>query len=204
MLTLALILAAALGGVRAAGARLSEMRPYADLFCMGTAFLLLETKSVVQFALLFGTTWIVNALVFGGVLLTVLLAIEVASRLPARRLWPLYLALLGALAVAWAVPQADLLALSFWPRLAAAVAVAFTPVFLANLIFAERFKDTAASATAFGANLLGAMVGGVLEYASLVTGYRALLVLVAALYAAAAVVAGSSVRRKLPVKLPST
>jgi hypothetical protein len=102
------------------------------------------------------------------------------------------------------VPQADLLALSFWPRLLAAVAVAFTPVFLANLIFAERFKDTAASATAFGANLLGAMVGGVLEYASLVTGYRMLLLLVAALYAAAAVVAGSSSRRYLPVKLPST
>ncbi len=35
---------------------------------MGAAFLLLETKSVVQFALLFGTTWFVNALVFGGIL----------------------------------------------------------------------------------------------------------------------------------------
>jgi hypothetical protein len=35
---------------------------------------------------------------------------------------------------------------------------------------------------AFGANLLGAMVGGTLEYASLVTGYRALLVVVAVLY----------------------
>ena len=204
ILTLALILAVALAGVRAAGVRLREMRPYADLFFMGTAFLLLETKSVVQFALLFGTTWIVNALVFVGVLVTVLLAIEVASRFPVRRLWLLYLALLAALAVAWVVPEADLLALSFWPRLLAAVAVAFTPVFLANLIFAERFKDTAASATAFGSNLLGAMVGGVLEYASLLTGYRALLVLVAGLYAAAAVVAGSSVRRKLPVKLPST
>ena len=45
---------------------------YTDLFCMGAAFLLLETKSVVQFALLFGTTWFVNALVFLGVLLSVL------------------------------------------------------------------------------------------------------------------------------------
>ena len=45
------------------------MRPYADLFFMGAAFLLLETKNVVQFALLFGTTWLVNALVFAGVLL---------------------------------------------------------------------------------------------------------------------------------------
>jgi hypothetical protein len=59
------------------------------------------------------------------------------------------------------------------------------PVFLANLVFAARFRAVAASNLAFGANLLGAMVGGVLEYASLLTGYRALLVLVALLYGAA-------------------
>jgi hypothetical protein len=35
---------------------------------------------------------------------------------------------------------------------------------------------------AFGANLLGAMIGGTLEYASLVTGYRALLIAAALLY----------------------
>ncbi|TMD08181.1 MAG: hypothetical protein E6J01_04285, partial [Chloroflexi bacterium] len=54
-----------------------------------------------------------------------------------------------------------------------------------NLIFAKRFRDVASSSLAFGANLLGAMVGGILEYVSLITGYRALLVLVAVLYAAA-------------------
>jgi hypothetical protein len=56
---------------------------------------------------------------------------------------------------------------------------------LANLVFAKRFRDVAASNLAFGANLLGAMVGGVLEYVSLITGYRVLLILVGALYAAA-------------------
>jgi hypothetical protein len=35
---------------------------------------------------------------------------------------------------------------------------------------------------AFGANLLGAMIGGTLEYASLVTGYRALLIVASLLY----------------------
>jgi hypothetical protein len=60
--------------------------------------------------------------------------------------------------------------------------IAFAPIFIANLIFAERFKGTASSTTAFGVNLLGAMVGGVLEFAALVVGYRALLVLVGVLY----------------------
>jgi hypothetical protein len=55
-------------------------------------------------------------------------------------------------------------------------------VFTANLVFTQRFKDTSDSTTAFGANLLGSMVGGVLEYLALITGYRSLLIVVAVLY----------------------
>ena len=61
------------------------------------------------------------------------------------------------------------------PRLIAATALAFFPIFVANLVFASRFRDTERSTAAFGANLLGAMFGGLLEYVSLVTGYRSLL-----------------------------
>jgi hypothetical protein len=74
------------------------------------------------------------------------------------------------------------LKLSFAPRFLLAVVIAFLPIFLANLVFAQRFKDVGSSNVAFGANLLGAMVGGMLEYLSLVTGYRALLIVVAVLY----------------------
>jgi hypothetical protein len=45
----------------------------------------LETSNVVRFALLFGTTWFVNALVFAGILVSVSLAIEVARRVRFRR-----------------------------------------------------------------------------------------------------------------------
>jgi len=58
-------------------------------------------------------------------------------------------------------------------------------VYLANLIFAQRFSDVETTAIAFAANLLGAMVGGVLEYLALITGYRFLLIVVGALYALA-------------------
>jgi spermidine synthase len=185
LLTLGLILAAALVGVRAAGAPFRQMRPYVDLFFMGCAFLLLETKNVVQFALLFGTTWFVNALVFGGILLAVLAAVEAARRLPAQRPALLYGGVFVSLAVAWAVPQHDLLTLAWELRLPAAIALAFAPVFCANLLFAERFRAVASSTVAFGANLLGAMVGGVLEYSALLVGYRALLLVTAGLYACA-------------------
>jgi hypothetical protein len=180
--TIALILAASLVGVRVASGRLRRMVTYADLFFMGAAFLLLETKSVVQFALLFGTTWFVNALTFTGILLSVLAAVEVSRRVTFRNPPRLYAALLVALLVAWAIPLERLLSLPVGLRFVAAVVVAFAPIFLANLVFAQRFKDVSSSAPAFGANLLGAMVGGLLEYGALLVGYRALLVVVAVLY----------------------
>ncbi len=185
LLTLALILGSALLLVRLSAGTLRPMGRYLDLFCMGAAFLLLETKNVVQFALLFGTTWFVNSLVFVGILLAVYLAIEVARRVDLGPSWRLYLALLVALAVAWLVQPELLLTLAVVPRFVAAIVIAFAPVFLANLVFARRFRDVSASNLAFAANLLGAMVGGVLEYASLLTGYRALLILIALLYAGA-------------------
>jgi Spermine/spermidine synthase domain len=188
--TLLLILLGSALVVRVTAGPFRQMRAYLDLFFMGAAFLLLETTNVVHFALLFGTTWFVNALVFAGILVSVYLAIEVTRRFrfrPSR----LYVALLATLVLAWAVPPDLLLGLDFIPRFGAAVALGFGPVFLANLIFADRFRDVGSSTIAFGTNLLGAIVGGVLEYGALVVGYRALLIVVAALYGMA-LVAGRS------------
>jgi Spermine/spermidine synthase domain len=182
LVSLGLILAASLLLVRLAAGRLRQMASYLDLWFMGAAFLLLETKNVVQFALLFGTTWFVNATVFAGILLSVLAAVEVARHVRLPSPWVLYGALLLTLAVAWTVPQASLLSLSPPVRFVAASAIAFTPIFLANLVFAQRFKQVGSSTVAFAANLLGAMVGGVLEYLALLGGYRSLLLLVGVLY----------------------
>jgi hypothetical protein len=182
LVTLALILLASLLLVRLASGPLRRMSGFADLFFMGAAFMLLETKNVVQFALLFGTTWFVNALVFTGVLLAVLAAVEVSRHVVIQRPARLYLALLAALVVAWAVPPGALLSLSLVPRFFAAVVIAFLPIFLANMVFTQRFRNVGDSTAGFGANLLGAMFGGVLEYASLVIGYRSLLIVVAGFY----------------------
>jgi SAM-dependent methyltransferase len=181
--TLGLILLVSLLAVRLAAGPFGQMGEYLDLFFMGAAFLLLETKNVVQFALLFGATWFVNALVFFGILLAVFAAVEVARRcrLPSRNV--LYVTLFATIALAWAIEPEKLLALSFPFRLTSAIAVAFGPVFLANLIFAQRFKDVSSSTIAFATNLLGAMAGGITEYASLMIGYRNLLLVVAAFYA---------------------
>ena len=68
------------------------------------------------------------------------------------------------------------------PRLVAATLIAFLPIYLANVAFAKRFADSADSQSAFAINLLGAIVGGCLEYAALVIGYNNLLIVTGLLY----------------------
>ena len=101
----------------------------------------------------------------------------------------MYALLLGSLLLAWAVPPSFLLGLDLWLRVIVAVAIAVLPIFTANVIFAKRFADTADAPLAFGTNLLGAILGGCLEYLSLEFGYRALLVIAAAVYVLAFVIA---------------
>lgn len=185
VLMLVFILVASVGSLSAMGGSLRSVQSHADFFFMGAAFLLLESKSIVCFALLFGTTWFVNALVFTGVLLSVYLSLETAIRIPLQNRSLLYAGLYLALFLAWLIPDSALLSFSAPVRFLAAVVLAFSPIFFGNLIFAERFQHTPDPAQSFGANLVGAMVGGLTEYASLVTGYHALLILAGVFYALA-------------------
>ena len=184
---LAIALIVALFGVgfaaRVGGTQLRRFSPH--FFVLGMAFLLLETRSLVSFSLLFGSTWLVNALAFFAILASVLLAILVNARLQLRRPAILYGLLFVALAVAFLIPPESLLIDPPALRYALAAALAFAPVFIANLVFTYSFRDTRTADMAFASNLLGAMAGGTLEYLALLTGYKALLVVVAILYALA-------------------
>jgi hypothetical protein len=155
------------------------------MFFLGAAFMLLETRSLVTFSLLFGSTWLVNSLVFFAILCSVMLAIFLSSRFNIRPSVPLYMALFAALLLAYFIPQTAFLSIDSLPlRYAAASIVAFLPVFIANLVFAGSFKGTGPRAdVAFASNLIGIMVGGALEYASLLLGYQNLLLIVIGFYA---------------------
>jgi SAM-dependent methyltransferase len=167
-----------------------------QMFFLGAAFMLLETRSLVTFALLFGSTWLVNSLVFFAILCSVMLAVFLSARFPLKPSVPLYGLLVAALVVAYVVPQDAFLSIDALPlRYALASIVAFLPVFLANLVFAGSFKGTGPTAdVAFASNLIGIMLGGMLEYASLLIGYRHLLLIVIGFYVLSALL----LRRREP------
>jgi hypothetical protein len=155
---------------------------------MGAGFLLLETQVVSRLALYFGTTWQVNGIVIAAILAALLLANFVIERQRQQRAWPRSWTLIGILAgIACAyfvpfnrIPGSAALVGSF------ATLVFAIPVFFAGLLFASEFRSTQSPAAALGANMLGAVVGGLLENLSLIVGMKALLVVAALLYSLAA------------------
>ena len=155
------------------------------MFFLGVAFALLEVKAIIQFALLFGSTWMVNSLVFFAILSGVLLAVLVNARFKVRRIWVFYALLFGMLAINLVVQPNSLLFENVALRYVAASFLAFAPVFLANIIFSNSFRDSEAADIAFASNLLGIMAGSMLEYFSMLFGYHVLLVPVIVFYALA-------------------
>ena len=151
-------------------------------FFLGAGFMLLETKSIVQFALLWGSTWSSASLAIASVLVMALVSALVVGRLDAVPRAPIVAALIGLLALNYFIPVGRI---SFASRAVESVfygALVFSPVLCAGLLFSSSYKQSSSTAGDFGANLFGAMIGGVCEYFSLLAGYQFLLILVAGCY----------------------
>ena len=158
-----------------------------QFFLLGAGFMLLETRSITQFALLWGSTWVVASLAIASVLTMALAANYVVSRREITRPWIVGGVLVALLVVNYLVPVGRM---AFDSRTAESLFYAvlmFSPILCAGLLFGSALKRSTSVARDYGTNLLGAMVGGVGEYLSLVTGFRALLILIALCYLAALV-----------------
>ena len=185
ILGLAMVAVYALVGTVTLAPRKTLRRFDWHMFFLGMAFMLLEVKSLTTFSLLFGTTWLVNSLVFFAILSSVLLAIVVNRRFKFKRISLFYLLLFGVLLLNILLPPDALLLSNPILRYVLASVLAFTPVFLANIIFTNSFRDSETADIAFASNLLGIMVGGGMEYFSMLYGYRLLLIPVIIFYACA-------------------
>jgi hypothetical protein len=153
-----------------------------SLFLMGAAFLLLETRGVTSLSLLFGSTWVVNAAVFAGVLIMALAANLFVERAKPASPRPAFLLLIVALVVLWAVDVSALNRLPLLSRGLAGGLLNALPVGCAGLIVSTLLARSANLAASLASNLLGSVLGGCLEYLSMYTGLRALVLLALALY----------------------
>lgn len=182
LLVVLLLVAASWLLARVCGLRIHRFTPYhAHLFFLGAAFLLMEVVAINRLALLFGTTWIVSAVTIALVLLLIVAANLTVLKLGEISYVLAYAALGLSLLAAWAVPPSIALGAG-WSASFAYGLLVLSPIFFAGLIFARSFRRARQAGAAIGANILGAAVGGWLEYGTLLTGIRAMLLLALALY----------------------
>ncbi|HEU5408486.1 MAG TPA: hypothetical protein VFU48_12010 [Nitrospira sp.] len=156
-----------------------------QFFLLGAGFLLMETQMVSRLALYFGTTWLVNCVALTGILAVLLLANAYVSRKRPQNLNVFYAILCVALLSNYLIPFAQIPGSGTWIGILVCIAYCI-PFLLAGVIFTESFRRVDGSSDAFGANMLGAVAGGLAQNISFIFGMKALLLLAALVYSAAA------------------
>jgi hypothetical protein len=169
VLVLAFVSARRVFGARAVGADFDPL-----LFLMGAGFLLIETRGVTTLSLLFGSTWMVNAAVFAGILLVALIANLYVERFGSPPLAPCFVLLLASVAMLWALDNAALNRFELPLRGVMGGVVNALPVGFAGIIVSTLLARSANPTASLASNLLGSVVGGCLEYLSMLAGLRAL------------------------------
>jgi spermidine synthase len=151
-------------------------------FFLGAGFMLLETKGITELALAFGSTWIVNSVVITALLIMGFLANLAVMRWGNPRPVLTYVALFLALLAGLAMTFADLSGWSITASQLVLTGVLTLPFLFSGVVFSTELARSSSVAAALSANLLGAMLGGLLEYNSMYFGFRSLYVFALALY----------------------
>ena len=185
LLAIALVALVSLTFVRGAAGK--EWRGVSvHFFALGAGFLLVETRGLAVLALLVGSTWIVTSAVFAGVLVMALAATLLVRELKRRGRVPdarwAFAALFVLLASSYLVPLATFASLPFAPRAVVGALFVAAPLFASGIVYAQSIERDGNADRASAANLLGALAGGLTEYLSMVTGFRALVLLAVVFY----------------------
>lgn len=156
---------------------------HGQLFLLGAGFMLIETKGITELGLIFGATWFVNSVVIAGILTMIFLANLWLLRQPKKpSLTGPYLGLFAVLVLLYLVPVREL-SVGLGPvATAGAVACILLPMLFAAVIFGVSFSYAEKPAAALASNMLGAMIGGALEFSSMMLGLRSLYLTALALY----------------------
>jgi hypothetical protein len=154
-------------------------------FFLGAGFLLLETQNITKASIVLGNTWGVNAVIISGMLLMILLANFIIWKFPGTHAGLGYAGLISSCVALYFVDLVNLGSLLFFEK---AVAVAFLtslPIVFSGMVFVKSFSRVNERHSALGANLVGSMLGGVLQSVAFISGARSLVLLVTFFYCAA-------------------
>lgn len=151
-------------------------------FFLGAAFMLLEVQNISKAAVALGSTWLVNAVIVSGIMFMVLLANLVTAKYKNLPLSASYIMLWGTCFLLYYI---DLARFAFLPQIPKTILIGClttVPMLFSGIIFIRSFVNVGRKDEALGANLLGALIGALLQSVTFLTGIKALLLIVMALY----------------------
>lgn len=157
-------------------------RSHWHFFFLGAAFMLLEVQNISKSSVVLGNTWWVNAVIISGVLVMILFANVIASKFPNLPPLPVYLLLCATCLFLYFL---DIARFGFLPYATKATIVGgltCLPMLFSGIVFIRSFASVNRKDEALGANLIGALVGALLQSVTFVTGIKALLLIVTGLY----------------------
>lgn len=128
-----------------------------------------------------------NLPLMAAILLMILLSNLVASSLPSMGYLVLYLGLCASVLFNFRFSFDSLNQLEWQRKALVSGLVIALPLFFAALIFAKAFSAVESPSNGLASNLLGGLVGGLLEYLDMWTGLRALNLIALTLYVLSAV-----------------
>jgi spermidine synthase len=170
MIALILVLSLVLvGNFIAATPRLDHL----SFFFLGVGFMLVETKGITEMGLTFGNTWQVVGVVFVGILTMAFLGNCLVQWLDIKRSAIAYPFLFAALAAGWLSVRSGGFTSTPIGRLET-VALLSLPLLFSGVVFSTLLSARAYISGIMAINLLGAIVGGLLEYNSMYFGFQAL------------------------------
>ena len=126
----------------------------------------------------------VNSIVIAGLLVLIVAANLIVEWKPRVSIAGAYAGIFASIIAAYVIPLETFFFDSIWIKALSATAVLCMPVFFAGIVFIRSFARERFSGEALGSNLMGAVIGGLMESLSLWTGIRSLLVIAALLYTA--------------------
>jgi spermidine synthase len=157
-------------------------RSHWHFFFLGAAFLLLEVQNISKASVVLGNTWETNAVIVSGVLVMALLANWIAHKFPRIRLGAVYMILIAISLTLYFVDLAQLAFLPYAAKVLVVGGLTTLPMLFSGIIFVRSFASAEGKDEALGANMVGSLVGALLQSITFIVGIKALLLIVAGLY----------------------
>ena len=146
-------------------------------FFLGVGFMLMETKGITELAKIYGSTWFVVSIVITAILSMAYLANLFIIKGIKITINQIYFFLIISLLVSYFITFINFYN---YPIIILKILIPIVltfPVFFSGLAFSRELVRYGSTANALSCNILGAIVGGLLEYNSMYFGFKFLYLL---------------------------